>query len=108
MGIWNLETLWFVLIGVLWVGYFFLEGFDFGVGTLLRILGKDETDRRALINTIGPERKTWVEMFERTALRQRGRRTRRQCQQPDYGPSHWKSRRTLYARRYVMAERVAG
>lgn len=54
MDIWNLETLWFVLIGVLWVGYFFLEGFDFGVGMLLRILGKDDTDRRALINTIGP------------------------------------------------------
>lgn len=54
MEIWNLETLWFVLIGVLWIGYFFLEGFDFGVGMLLRVLGKDEVDRRALINTIGP------------------------------------------------------
>ncbi len=54
MDIWNLETLWFVLIVVLWVGYFFLEGFDFGVGNLLRVLGKNETDRRALINTIGP------------------------------------------------------
>ena len=32
-GIWNLETLWFVLIAVLWIGFFFLEGFDFGGGT---------------------------------------------------------------------------
>ncbi|HEX9122606.1 MAG TPA: cytochrome d ubiquinol oxidase subunit II [Actinomycetota bacterium] len=50
----NLETLWFGLIAVLWVGYFFLEGFDFGVGILLPFLGHDDTDRRVLINTIGP------------------------------------------------------
>ena len=42
------------LIAVLWVGYFVLEGFDFGVGVLLRIVGKDEKGRRVLINTIGP------------------------------------------------------
>jgi len=53
-GYLNLETLWFALIGVMWVGYFFLEGFDFGVGVLLPFLGRDDTDRRVLINTIGP------------------------------------------------------
>jgi cytochrome bd ubiquinol oxidase subunit II len=49
-----LETLWFVLICVLWIGYFVLEGFDFGVGMLLRHIGRDTADRRALIHTIGP------------------------------------------------------
>lgn len=53
-GIWNLNTLWFALIAVLWVGYFFLEGFDFGVGILLPVVGKDDIDRRVMINTIGP------------------------------------------------------
>ncbi|MEA2011208.1 MAG: cytochrome d ubiquinol oxidase subunit II [Actinomycetota bacterium] len=55
-GILNLETLWFVLIAVLWIGFFFLEGFDFGVGILLPFIGKDDEDRRVMINTIGP---TW-------------------------------------------------
>jgi len=50
----NLQILWFTLIAVLWVGYFFLEGFDFGVGILLPFLGKDDVDRRVMINTIGP------------------------------------------------------
>jgi cytochrome d ubiquinol oxidase subunit II len=49
-----LTDIWFLLIGVLWTGYFVLEGFDFGVGTLLGVLGRDDTDRRVLINTIGP------------------------------------------------------
>lgn len=49
-----LETVWFVLITVLFVGFFFLEGFDFGVGMLTPVLGKTDTDRRVLINTIGP------------------------------------------------------
>ncbi len=47
-------TVWFVLIAVLWIGYFFLEGFDFGVGVLLPFVGRTETDRRVMINTIGP------------------------------------------------------
>ena len=50
----ELSTFWFILIGVLWVGYFVLEGFDFGVGVLLPFLGKDDTDRRVMINSIGP------------------------------------------------------
>ena len=49
-----LQILWFVLIAVLWTGYFFLEGFDFGVGILARFLGRDDVDRRVAINTIGP------------------------------------------------------
>ncbi|MFP4635858.1 MAG: cytochrome d ubiquinol oxidase subunit II [Nitriliruptoraceae bacterium] len=50
----NLETLWFALIAVLFIGYFVLEGFDFGVGILTRFLSRDDTDRRVVINTIGP------------------------------------------------------
>lgn len=50
----DLNTLWFILIAVLFSGYFILEGFDFGVGMLLPFLGKDDTQRRMIINTIGP------------------------------------------------------
>ncbi len=49
-----LQTLWFILIAVLWTGFFFLEGFDYGVGILLPIVAKDDVDRRVVINTIGP------------------------------------------------------
>ncbi len=48
-----LQTLWFILIAVLWIGFFFLEGFDFGVGMLLPFLGRKDEERRAIINTIG-------------------------------------------------------
>ncbi|WP_370946008.1 cytochrome d ubiquinol oxidase subunit II [Amycolatopsis sp. cg5] len=50
----SLETLWFCVIALFWLGYLFLEGFDFGVGMLLPHLGKDNTERRLMINTIGP------------------------------------------------------
>ena len=50
----QLTDVWFGIIAVLWIGYFFLEGFDFGVGILLPVLAHDETDRRVVINTIGP------------------------------------------------------
>ncbi len=50
----ELTTVWFILIAVLWIGYFTLEGFDFGVGMLLPVLAKDETERRVMYNTIGP------------------------------------------------------
>jgi len=50
----DLNTLWFILIAVLFIGFFFLEGFDYGVGILLPILGKDDTSRRKVINAIGP------------------------------------------------------
>ena len=45
---------WFALIAILWAGYFLLEGFDFGVGMLVRGLGRDRAERRAIIRTIGP------------------------------------------------------
>ncbi|WP_232678634.1 cytochrome d ubiquinol oxidase subunit II [Nocardioides sp. R-C-SC26] len=50
----ELTTIWFVLIAALWIGYFTLEGFDFGVGMLLPVLAEDDAERRVLINTIGP------------------------------------------------------
>ncbi|MEV6022988.1 cytochrome d ubiquinol oxidase subunit II [Streptomyces sp. NPDC052036] len=50
----QLHDVWFVLIAVLWTGYFFLEGFDFGVGVLTKLLARDRPERRVLINTIGP------------------------------------------------------
>jgi cytochrome bd ubiquinol oxidase subunit II len=50
----ELTTVWFILITVLWVGYFVLEGFDFGVGILLPLLSRSETERRVMINSIGP------------------------------------------------------
>jgi cytochrome d ubiquinol oxidase subunit II len=49
-----LQILWFVLIAVLWIGFFFLEGFDFGVGMLLPFIGRKDEERRAVINSIGP------------------------------------------------------
>jgi cytochrome d ubiquinol oxidase subunit II len=52
----SLQILWFILIAILWIGFFFLEGFDFGVGMLLPFLGKKDEERRAIINTIGS---TW-------------------------------------------------
>src|SRR4051794_20724021 len=50
----ELHDVWFVLIAVLWTGYFFLEGFDFGVGILTRLLARNRPEKRVLINTIGP------------------------------------------------------
>lgn len=50
----DLNTLWFILIAVLFIGYFFLEGFDYGVGILLPFLAKDDKNRRVIINTVGP------------------------------------------------------
>ncbi len=50
----QLSEIWFVLIGVLFVGFMFLEGFDFGVGMSTKFLAKNDTEKRVLINTIGP------------------------------------------------------
>ena len=58
-----LTDFWFAAIAALWTGYFFLEGFDFGVGILLRLLGRNDTERRVLLNTIGPVwdgNETWL------------------------------------------------
>jgi cytochrome d ubiquinol oxidase subunit II len=49
-----LQGLWFVLISILWLGYFALEGFDFGVGMLIRWVGRTDAERRAVIHSIGP------------------------------------------------------
>ncbi|GAA3912414.1 cytochrome d ubiquinol oxidase subunit II [Microbacterium invictum] len=59
----DLAYLWFFIVGILFVGYFVLDGFDFGVGMSLPFLGKDEVSRRQVINTIGPVwdlNETWV------------------------------------------------
>lgn len=50
----ELTTVWFILIAVLWIGYFVLEGFDFGVGMMLPAIAENENERRVMINTIGP------------------------------------------------------
>ena len=54
MDLHTLQITWFGLIAVLWTGYLVLEGFDFGVGMLLPVLGRDDAERRVLVNTIGP------------------------------------------------------
>jgi len=50
----SLPELWFILIAVLFIGFFFLEGFDFGVGMLTRLLAKNKDERTQLLTTIGP------------------------------------------------------
>jgi cytochrome bd ubiquinol oxidase subunit II len=50
----TLPDLWFGIVAVLWTGFFVLEGFDFGVGALHRLVGRNENERRVAINTIGP------------------------------------------------------
>jgi len=50
----DLNILWFILLTVLFIGFFFLEGFDYGVGMLLPFIAKEDNERRAVINTIGP------------------------------------------------------
>lgn len=49
-----LETIWFILWGTLWAVYFVLDGFDLGLGTLLPFLGRNDADRRAMVNAMGP------------------------------------------------------
>jgi len=59
----DLQYLWFFIVGFLFVGYFVLDGFDFGVGMSMPFLAKDDTDRRVIINTIGPVwdlNETWL------------------------------------------------
>jgi cytochrome d ubiquinol oxidase subunit II len=48
------QIIWFVLWGVLWAVYFMLDGFDFGVGILMNFFGKNDSEKRQIINTIGP------------------------------------------------------
>ena len=68
----DLSVLWFWIVAFLFVGYFVLDGFDFGVGMSLPFLGKDDVDRRVLINTIGPVwdlNETWVIVAGATPVR---------------------------------------
>jgi cytochrome d ubiquinol oxidase subunit II len=53
-GVMDLAAVWFCVIAAFWLGYLFLEGFDFGVGMLLPVLARDNTERRVMVNTIGP------------------------------------------------------
>jgi cytochrome bd ubiquinol oxidase subunit II len=50
----TLGDFWFILVAILWVGFFVLEGFDFGVGMLHSFLGRNDLERRVIVNTIGP------------------------------------------------------
>jgi cytochrome d ubiquinol oxidase subunit II len=50
----TLETIWFALIGILWTGYLVLEGFDFGVGALLRVVGRNQPERAMVLRSVGP------------------------------------------------------
>jgi cytochrome d ubiquinol oxidase subunit II len=50
----QLHTIWFIIVTFFWLGFFILEGFDFGVGALHALLGRNDGERRVLINTIGP------------------------------------------------------
>lgn len=50
----DLNIIWFILVTILFIGFFFLEGFDYGVGILMPFLSKDDSERRAIINSIGP------------------------------------------------------
>lgn len=49
-----LESIWFILWGVLWAVYFMLDGFDLGIGTLMPFLARNETDKRIMYNAMGP------------------------------------------------------
>jgi cytochrome d ubiquinol oxidase subunit II len=50
----TLGDLWFIIDAIFWVGFFILEGFDFGVGMLHMFLGRTDMERRVIVNTIGP------------------------------------------------------
>ena len=54
MSLEMLQNVWIVLIAVLWIGYFVLEGFDFGVGVLLPVVAKNDAERRTVLTTLGP------------------------------------------------------
>ena len=58
-----LQFTWFLIVGFLLIGYFVLDGFDFGVGMALPFVSRDDADRRVVINTIGPVwdlNETWL------------------------------------------------
>jgi len=50
----HLNNFWFVVVGIFWIGFFVLEGFDFGVGMLHSFVGRDDVEQRIVVNSIGP------------------------------------------------------
>src|SRR3954447_14120321 len=50
----SLQTAWFIVVAFFWTGFFILEGFDFGVGVLHTVVGRDESERRTALSTIAP------------------------------------------------------
>ena len=50
----HLNNIWFIVIAIFWVGFFVLEGFDFGVGMLHSFVGRTDAERRVAVNSIGP------------------------------------------------------
>jgi cytochrome bd ubiquinol oxidase subunit II len=50
----HLNNIWFIIIAIFWVGYFILEGFDFGVGMLHSFVGRNDAERRTIVDSIGP------------------------------------------------------
>ena len=50
----HLSNLWYLIVALFWVGFFVLEGFDFGVGMLHSFVGKTDVERRIAVNSIGP------------------------------------------------------
>ncbi len=49
-----MNTIWFLLWGILWIGYFILDGFDLGLGTLMPFIAKNEEEKRIVYNAMGP------------------------------------------------------
>ena len=49
-----MQSTWFFLWGILWIVYFILDGFDLGLGTIMPIVAKNDTDRRIIYNSMGP------------------------------------------------------
>ncbi|MBM3301587.1 MAG: cytochrome d ubiquinol oxidase subunit II, partial [Deltaproteobacteria bacterium] len=49
-----LETIWFLLWGIIWSIYFMLDGYDLGLGTLMPFISRNETEKRIMYNSMGP------------------------------------------------------
>ena len=71
----ELTDFWFGTIAVLWIGYFFLEGFDFGVGVLLPVLGRTETDRLYAIGLAKEWSRHWSSSLSVTRYERRSSAT---------------------------------
>ena len=89
-----LPTIWFIAIAVLWTGYLFLEGFDLGVGMLMKIFARNNTERRVLLNTIGPVwdgNEVWLLTAGRRHLRRLSRSGTPPCSRPCTCRCSWSS-----------------